>query len=224
MRYCVQERYDRQPARPRRYPDDDLWRRRDAQIDWGAVMGLQHDPDDYRTPQYVLDWIEHYICEITHDGACNELMLSRSGIWSPLPNSVATPIDIMQLLLPSMLRVAEPSHVFINPPWDTPTILELVHAASILNEVDETMTFTFLLPNKLCNKAWVEQVFPHLHTIIFLGGRINFEGPNAAPAAKTRHGCFLGIIDRCSQVPQVSAITIKQMKRDVRNLASRQND
>lgn len=175
-----------------------------------------NDPDDYRTPQYVLDWISQYICEITHDGACNELMLSRSGIWSPEPNSVATPIDICSL----ELDLIKPMHVFINPPWDTPTILKLVHRAAYLNMVDDTMTFTFLLPNKLCNKAWVEQVYPHLQQIIFLGGRINFEGPNAAPAAKSRHGCFLGIIDGLAN-KQIEAITVKKMKQQVRDNVGR---
>jgi len=176
---------------------------------------MMHDPDDYRTPQYVLDWISEYIGEITHDGACNELMLSRSGIWSPEPNSVATPIDIVNL----ERDLYKPMHVFINPPWDTFTVCKLVHRAALIHNVENTMTFTFLLPNKLCNKAWVEQVLPYLDHIIFLGGRINFEGPNAAPAAKSRHGCFLGIIDS-KRNRRYHGFTVKKIKQEVRDNAN----
>lgn len=145
-------------------------------------------PDDFRTPKYILRWIEDYYgLAITHDGACNELMLSRSGVYDGDENAVAAPIDIITEELPYNATV------FINPPWDSPTIEKLVLKAAKKTRVDTFIVF--LLPNKLANKAWVNLILPHFTEIMFIGGRINFEGPNAAPAAKSRHGCFLGIID-----------------------------
>jgi len=168
-------------------------------------------PDDFRTPQYILRWIEvEYERTISHDGACNELMLSRAGVYDGDENAVAAPIDIVTEDLPGGATV------FVNPPWDSPTIEKIVQAAAKKTRVDTFIVF--LLPNKLANKAWVNFILPHFTEIVFIGGRINFEGPNAAPAAKSRHGCFLGIIDGYHKHlhPEVAAtvdgVTLKRIK------------
>ena len=153
--------------------------------------------DDFRTPPYLLDYIGRTRA-ITHDGACSEA------------NATGEPFDLFQegqLLPPG-------SHLFVNPPWDTPSVKRFVKAAWFQMMRSPGSRVTFLLPNKLCEVAWVEDIMPYFDWITFLGGRVNFEGPNSVKGGASRWGSVLCEISRKvpSPIPTIHYKTLKQLK------------
>lgn len=132
--------------------------------------------DDYRTPPFVLDYISHMMDrEITHDGAC-----------SP-DNAVGTAFDLF-----SDDPLPEGSLLYVNPPWDTPNVKRFVESA--FNKVNESSECVFLLPNKLSEVGWVEDVNWRFREIIMLGGRLDFSGPHSVKKGASRWGTFLGVM------------------------------
>ena len=152
--------------------------------------------DDFRTPAYILRSIERITTSnITHDGACSE------------ENAVAQPFDLFgEDYLP------DGALLFVNPPWDTPNVEAFVKAASAL--MTKTNSCVFLLPNKLSEVRWVNEINDHFDQIIMLGGRVNFEGPHTVKQGATRWGCFLGFIrtPRNTAPCTFNSITLRWMK------------
>ena len=52
----------------------------------------------------------------------------------------------------------------------------------------------FLLPNKLSEVGWVDEIKKRFVKIIRLGGRVNCSGPKAVKQGSSRWGSFLGVI------------------------------
>jgi len=148
--------------------------------------------DDFRTPAYVLRGIEALTAsQITHDGACSE------------ENALAQPFDIF-----SGEDLPDDSLLFINPPWDTRNVEVFVKAASAL--MTPRNSCVFLLPNKLSEVRWVNEINSHFSKIIMLGGRIDFSGPHSVKAGASRWGCFLGILGQGECV--FDSVTLRWMK------------
>ena len=148
--------------------------------------------DDFRTPAYVLRGIEALTSSsITHDGACSE------------DNALAEPFNVF-----GEDPLPDDSLLFINPPWDTPNVEAVVKAASAL--MTSRNSCVFLLPNKLSEVRWVNEINSHFSRIIMLGGRIDFSGPHSVKAGASRWGCFLGILGHGECV--FDSVTLRWMK------------
>ena len=148
--------------------------------------------DDFRTPAYVLRGIEALTSSsITHDGACSE------------DNALAEPFNVF-----GEDPLPDDSLLFINPPWDTPNVEAFGKAASAL--MTSRNSCVFLLPNKLSEVRWVNEINSHFSRIIMLGGRIDFSGPHSVKAGASRWGCFLGILGHGECV--FDSVTLRWMK------------
>ena len=150
--------------------------------------------DDYRTPRYILDYIEETFGQINRDGACHET------------NKTGDPIDLFSGELMKMGEV-----LFVNPPWSTPEVKRFVEAAS--RQVDAGATVVFLLPNKLCEVSWVNDVIGYFDNIILLGGRVDFAGPFSVKKGATRFGTFIGVMGKGRENnPIVEGVTLRHLK------------
>ena len=132
--------------------------------------------DDFRTPSYLIKWLKVKFGEGLRDAAC-----------TPGLNNKGEPINIFGFHL-----LAEGEWIYINPPFDTPTIVKFAQSARL--RADEGSTVVMLLPNKLCQVGFVNGVNNHFDEVITLGGRINFESPYAVAGGTCMNGCFLGIM------------------------------
>ena len=90
--------------------------------------------DDFRTPDYLMNYLKNLFGDRIRDGACS------------IENAKGEPIDVFNP------EIAEHEWVFINPPFDTPTIIDFVQASL---EISTSNVVVFLLPNKLCQKSFV---------------------------------------------------------------------
>jgi hypothetical protein len=131
--------------------------------------------DDFRTPMFLIRFLKSLYGEGLRDGACIE------------ENKKGKPVNVFN---PGIIGSSE--WIYINPPFDTPSILKFVKAGV---ELSKKNTVVFLLPNKLCQKGFCLNVVPHFDEIILLGGRINFEVPYSTKGGASMNGCFFGIIN-----------------------------
>lgn len=153
--------------------------------------------DDFRTPAYLINYLCSRFGKGLRDGACSE------------ENKKGEPINVFGF------HLIEPKEwIYVNPPFDTPSIVAFVDACSKLDGNDRV----FLLPNKLCQKRFVESVNAHFDEIIMLGGRINFESPYAVKGGTSMNGCFFGIMYadpmKKNEFPIVKSITLAKLKED----------
>ena len=150
--------------------------------------------DDYRTPEYLLGFIESTVGEITRDGACHD------------SNGVAPSFDLW-----GDEQLSDGDVLFINPPWETKEVAKFVAEAS--KQVSNGAKVVFLLPNKLCEVAWVNNINDYFENIIILGGRVDFSGPFSVKGGASRYGTFIGFMgfDR-GHSTQMDSINIRELK------------
>ena len=72
-----------------------------------------------------------------------------------------------------------------------------------------------LIPNKLCQKSFIDNIHPGIQKIIFLGGRINFEGPNITKGGSSRNGCLI-LINDSTKIKAHRYINLSQIKKEVK--------
>tara|TARA_Y100001949_G_scaffold94362_1_gene79631 strand:+ start:298 stop:840 length:543 start_codon:yes stop_codon:yes gene_type:complete len=170
---------------------DRLTRQRDA-----FVRGRHPNTgeNDFRTPDYILRWLETtHQRPITLDGACS------------VNNQLAEPFDLFgDDALPNG------SFLFVNPPWDTPTVVEFVNAAKTRWSESTDALIVFLLPNKLSEVKWSNHVNDRFSHITMLGGRVDFSGPFSVKRGASRWGCFLGTIGDGGTT--LDSVTLRVMK------------
>jgi phage N-6-adenine-methyltransferase len=137
--------------------------------------------DDYRTPSYLFHYINNKLGPIQYDAAC-----------TPSLNNLAKP-----------LRLEDPwpisSTVYSNPPYDSHSISKWIEKGSqhTLNQGTHIM----LIPNKL-NQVFFSKHFHQIHHIIFLGGRVNFEGPFSTSGGASMSGSIITVQYPPSARPQ----------------------
>ena len=167
-----------------------------------AYLNRRHkhtDKDDFRTPMYIIKWLKSKFGDGLRDGAC-----------SPGINNKGEPINVFGFHL-----ISKNEWVYINPPFDTPTILRFIESCV---DISKGNNVVFLLPNKLCQKSFCLNVNQHFDEIIMLGGRIDFESPYAVKGGSSMNGCFIGIM-YCDPIkkntyPIVKSITLSKLKED----------
>ena len=156
------------------------------------------DKDNFWTPMYIIYWLKDKFGDYMYDAACDEH--NKKGQY----------IDIFKEPIPH----DDMSWIYINPPFDMASVFEFViHAA---RWADAGWPIVMLLPNKLCSRGYVTQVNNRLDHIIYLGGRINFEGPYACKGGASMNGCFVGIMDRSAfdgSMTTTTSIALADIKR-----------
>jgi hypothetical protein len=145
---------------------------------------------------YLIKWLKKLFGEGLRDGAC-----------IPGLNDKGEPINVFGFHL-----LAEGEWIYINPPFDTPTIVKFAEAARL--RADEGTTVVMLLPNKLCQVGFVNGVNLHFDEVWTLGGRINFESPYSTKGGSSMNGCFFGILRPERIEPSIlKHFTLSQIKR-----------
>ena len=132
-----------------------------------------NDKDDFRTPMYLINWLKSKFGDLLRDGACSE------------ENKKGEPINVFDFNL-----ISKNEWIYVNPPFDTPSIIKFVEACSLIKSNDRV----FLLPNKLCQKSFCINVNKHFDEIHMLGGRIDFVSPYAVKGGTSMNGCFIGVM------------------------------
>ena len=166
-----------------------------SRIEHWSIPTEHSQKEDFRTPQYILDYIEAEFGEIELDVAC----------FADGSNAVALPVR---------LRSAWPrGHAYANPPFDSDSIRAWwvachAHASSGKGSA------TLLIPNKLC-QVFLNPLLPLANEVIMLGGRVNFEGPYQRVGGTSRQGSVivrfeLGSTDR--NPPRLRQVLLRDLK------------
>ena len=146
---------------------------------------------DFRTPSYLIEWINNEFGPIDFDGACED---GVNNLFESLRLEEEWP---------------KGSIVYSNPPFDTPSILKWF--AKGLEHSKNGGTHIMLIPNKLCQKTFVDNINPNIETMVFLGGRINFEGPNIVKGGSSRNGCLI-LVNQAEAQYKFRSINLSQIK------------
>ena len=109
--------------------------------------------------------------------------------------------------------IPDNSLIFINPPWDSPTVEKFVTMAYRRVLENPSVQVVFLLPNKLTEVRWVGGINDAFNHLIFLGGRVDFSGPHSVKGGASRWGCFLGWIGKGPT--SMDSIRIKFLKEAI---------
>jgi len=165
----------------------------------GKAFMQGHHPktkeDDFRTPNYILKWVEETYGKITHDGACSK------------DNAVSKAFDLF-----GNDNLTKGDVLFINPPWNTEEVIKFVEAAA--KQVKNGAIVVFLLPNKITEVSWVEQVDPWFAEVTILGGRVDFSGPHSVKGGASRWGCIIATIGEHTHTHSIwSQVTLKELKK-----------
>ena len=151
--------------------------------------------EDFRTPPFILRFIESRYGLIEHDVAC----------FADGSNAVANPVR-----LESCWPVG---HVYANPPFDSSSI-EKWWIACMAHATSGKGKATMLLPNKLC-QVFLNKWVPTCSEVILLGGRLNFHGPFSAKGGASRQGSVIihfEVGGNPSREPKLSVRRIKTLK------------
>ena len=103
--------------------------------------------------------------------------------------------------------------IFANPPWSSSVIVQEV--PKVYADLHESNTVIWLLPNKLCQVGWHYNVLPYMDDIIFLSGRVDFDGPYKATRGSSRYGSLLCEMSKKSQrhmMPEFHSWTLRALK------------
>jgi hypothetical protein len=166
---------------------------------WNKRVHPNTNKPDFHTPQFVLDYIK-------------EQFPGRSMLdcaWSEeLNNATAPTFDLF-----TNQEVPKDHFLFINPPWDTQTVIQFYHEAHRrFHSMNEDAPFCMLLPNKLTQTSWISHILPYIDHVCFLGGRLNFSGPWSTPGGSSRYGSIL-IFHGSKKEGQISFEMIRELKK-----------
>lgn len=157
--------------------------------------------EDFRTPEYIVKWLKYNFGEDFYDACYNE----------NYDNALSTPY------IPGKTEPNQGEWVYFNPPFHSnkiPYFIELAKELQLKNIMS-----VFLLPNKLCQVGFVNNVNRSFDEIIFLGGRINFDSIYSTPGGTSKNGCFIGIVKPLSKIKHYAtyrSINLSQIKKAFR--------
>ena len=129
------------------------------------------DMVDFRTPNYLFKYLNS-IEKIDFDGAC------EAGI-----NNLAIPLR---------LEDEWPNGVvYSNPPFDIDSINKWIDKGWEHSRKAEGNVSLILIPDKLTQVKFQEQSSNKFDSIIFLGGRVNFESIYSIKGGSSRNGSVI---------------------------------
>lgn len=170
---------------------------------WNKGVHPNTSKPDFHTPEFVIRYIrEQFPKKQLLDCAWSDELNNATGPTFDLFNQAYVP---------------PPGHFyFINPPWDSETVIRFYHEAlGRYNSRKEQTPFCMLLPNKLNQTSWVAHILPHIQHdghICFLGGRLNFSGPWSTPGGSSRYGSIL-LFHGSIKKGQISYEMIRNLKK-----------
>jgi len=129
------------------------------------------DMVDFRTPTYLFNYLNS-IEKIDFDGACD-----------PGINNLATP-----------LRLEEEwpnGAVYSNPPFDIDSINKWIKKGWEHSRKAEGNVSMILIPNKLTQVKFQNESANYFDSIIFLGGRVNFDSIYSTKGGSSRMGSVI---------------------------------
>ena len=150
--------------------------------------------NDFRTPEFLIKWINSSFGPVDFDAACD-----------PGVNNLFSPLRLED-------KWPKGSTVYSNPPFDVDSIIKWFEKG--LSHVEKGGTHIMIIPNKLCQKSFVLKVNPFIQKIVFLGGRVNFEGPNSTKGGSSRTGTII-LINEPSGKKIMYSVNLSDIKKEV---------
>ena len=135
------------------------------------------DQVDFRTPNYLFEYIKSLYGYVQYDGACFE-----DG-----SNALAYPLRLEQEW-PNGI-------IYSNPPFDNESIIKWINKGYIHSRANKNNVHIMLIPNKLNHVKIQKNGFDLIDEIIFLGGRVDFKSPYATKGGASRNGSIILIQD-----------------------------
>jgi len=159
-----------------------------------AVAAQEHNKkDDFRTPPYLLRFIEEKFGEIEYDAACED------GL-----NNVAP-----------ALRLEDPwpegTLIYSNPPYDMESITAWFNKGQ--EHAKTGGVHIMCLPEKV-TQTFFTPFIAQFDEIIFLGGRINFISPYSVKGGTSMNGTIITRQggESVASKPLVSGVLIRDLK------------
>lgn len=143
----------------------------------------KHLQVDFRTPQYLFEWINDTYGPINYDAACED------GV-----NNLAPPLRLEEKWPPGSI-------VYSNPPYDQTSLKNWIEKGHL--HAQNGGQHIILMPNKLC-QVFMYKLLPKIDEIIFLGGRVNFISEHSVKKGASMTGSILirqGVLRRLAKLP-----------------------
>ena len=131
------------------------------------------DQVDFRTPEYLFEFIKSLYGRIDYDGACFE-----DG-----SNALAPPLRL-ENEWPNGI-------IYSNPPFDTDSIVKWIDKGFNHVQNNKNNIHIMLIPNKLCFVKLQKLSFDKISKIICLGGRVNFISSFSIKGGSSRNGSII---------------------------------
>ena len=153
------------------------------------------DQVDFRTPDYLFDYIKSLYNRIDYDAAC------ENG-----KNNLAEALRLED-------KWPNQKIIYSNPPFDTKSIIKWIEKGYEWTREDLTNIHIILIPNKLCTKKLTEHL-KKIDGFIFLGGRVNFKSEFSCRGGSSRNGSVILIQDqfRFKRVTYVQFKTLAELR------------
>lgn len=135
------------------------------------------DQVDFRTPNYLLNYIKSLYGKIDYDGAC---FLDGS-------NAVAKPLRL-ENKWPNGI-------IYSNPPFDDLSIIKWIKKGYQHSRAEVNNIHIMIIPNKLNHVKIQKEALNLIDKIIFLGGRVDFKSQFSVKGGASRNGSVILIQD-----------------------------
>lgn len=136
------------------------------------------DQVDFRTPQYLFEYIKSLYGHVQYDGACFE-----DG-----SNALAYPLRLEEEW-PSGI-------IYSNPPFDDESIIKWINRGWEHSRKHKNNVHIMLIPNKLNHVKIQKNGFDLIDRLIFLGGRVDFKSEFSTKGGASRNGSIILIQDQ----------------------------
>lgn len=154
------------------------------------------DQVDFRTPNYLFNYIQSLFGEIHYDAAC----------FTDGSNSLATPLRLEQEWPKGI--------IYSNPPFDDESIIKWLKKGFTHSRASTNNIHIMLIPNKLNHVKIQKQCNGLIDNIIFLGGRVDFKSQYATKGGASRNGSIILIQNSTSsaQFPKFQFVLLSSLK------------
>lgn len=165
---------------------------------WRMGIFERTHKEDFRTPQYIVNWLKFEFGDHFYDACYNE----------NFDNALSTPY------IPNKTDLDVRNWVYFNPPFHSNKLEYFISLAEDLHCKGNDVVF--LLPNKLCQVRYNDLLNGFFDEIIFLSGRIDFNSIYSVKGGSSRNGCFIGYkkgIQYRKTIPTFRFVKLKDIKK-----------